>query len=633
MRLFIVLSFSFGILCGQPSPDELDELLLQMEFSNMHPEKSFSSDFHRDPARQLKSGMGDIGNAPDWNWIRVSGGSPGADIYDIEIDASENVFVAGTFSDSMIIASNTLVSIGFRDVFIAKFSKFGILQWIRQFSANPEENLYAQDIELVPGGKVCLLGQAETGTITAGGLSVDLTEEWQRDFYALLDASGTPEWIRLDIPWAEKFMAGTDGSIYTQNGGEIRKNDPDGNHVWDKWQPDWHLYDFLFMDTTIMLLGAVADTGIAVGSHVHHDIDGSGALFLAELGQDGQFGMVRFMNVPNSVFYLKEDRLNRYFNYFDLHLAIDNQENLYMAGNHQDEFLLGDTVIFYYPNRSFLLQFDDTLGLKWKIDQSISGDMEMTSLMSSGGNVFVYGMTYGDSISMGGFKQYNEANVNMYFLSKIDEYGIVHDVKTYDEQLHQLKMAGNEKMYYYSYQNYDMSLYKQDYTGARSWEIGIWNNGRYSSFWYTMDIDELGNLYAQGFYSGRVNLLGRYQEGGRGIFFVKFRNDGKVEWLRTMDCPNGVSSGIKVDKDMNVYAWGEFGESISIEGQEYHTSGGDAIYLIKFDLDGELKFLKQFEASADVVPVGGIDVDPEGNVVITGWFSDTLDFSNYRLIS
>jgi len=63
-------------------------------------------------------------------WLKQFGGK-GFDFgKDISLDKEDNIFIAGTFQDTMLIGKQTIISNGSSDIFTAKFDKFGDLKWI-----------------------------------------------------------------------------------------------------------------------------------------------------------------------------------------------------------------------------------------------------------------------------------------------------------------------------------------------------------------------------------------------------------------------------------------------------------------------------------------------------------------------
>ena len=205
--------------------EQLEKELFEREFHGMELSEPFEREMPAGkPGASLKSGMADIGNAPDWNWVRSFTGQGGAPFRDIVVDASKNVYAYGTFSDSIEILGTTLVSTGIRDVFILKISSFGTLSWLISLEALPGENIYANSMALSKGG-IVITGYLGTETISGVGKSVTRTEGEDR-FMAHVSSGGTVDWINLysDLR-ADKMLCDENDNIYCLSAGNLQKFD------------------------------------------------------------------------------------------------------------------------------------------------------------------------------------------------------------------------------------------------------------------------------------------------------------------------------------------------------------------------------------------------------------------------
>ncbi len=400
----------------------------------------------------------------------------------------------------------------------------------------------------------------------------------------------------------------------------MKKFDPDGNLLWDAGS-EGTFYDFASIGNSLWLSGSVSAMGQVVGDSVFNGEITSGALFLAQLDMDGNFGLVEF--IPTWAAQA---------NYVSLFLEADSYGDLYLVGNIMDPTYFRDSIINYWPNEIFLMKIDTNMNVKWLHHKDISANIWIEDFVKANDNQFYLYGYFRDSLAIEGIKLDGEPDSWTYFLADFDSDGVFANAYDYEDPLGNFLLGPSGTLYTTSYVNYDHWLHKKTLSGAESWNINIWNNGGDASMHFTMDIDEDGNLYAQGFYRGTVDFFGT-QIKGRGIFFMKFRNNGTVEWFKTMENSDGYSYGIKVDNEGNVYAWGGFADFIRMEGLEYTNTdpGGRDIYLVKLDRDGQLKYIKQFDGKGIVYGWGGMDLTPENDIVITGSFSDTLVFGAYTL--
>ncbi len=110
----------------------------------------------------------------------------------IAIDERENVYVAGTYKDTVRFSENTFISKGKSDLFLAKYSPEGVLQWV--ITAGGPESNSATDICTDTDGNVYLTGylqgkvQFENEALQSEGTS-DI-------FFAKYDTEGSLQWIR-----------------------------------------------------------------------------------------------------------------------------------------------------------------------------------------------------------------------------------------------------------------------------------------------------------------------------------------------------------------------------------------------------------------------------------------------------
>jgi len=68
----------------------------------------------------------------EWQWVRGFGGVSFDHGQDLAVDFNGNIFLTGTFQETVILSTDTLVSKGQHDVFLAKFNPEGDLLWCRQ---------------------------------------------------------------------------------------------------------------------------------------------------------------------------------------------------------------------------------------------------------------------------------------------------------------------------------------------------------------------------------------------------------------------------------------------------------------------------------------------------------------------
>ncbi|MCH8318465.1 MAG: hypothetical protein IIA88_08220, partial [Bacteroidetes bacterium] len=69
--------------------------------------------------------------AQTWKWANNVGGTSRDLGLGISIDTAANTYLVGSFSDTAVFASDTLISNGLEDIVIVKFDPSGNLIWVK----------------------------------------------------------------------------------------------------------------------------------------------------------------------------------------------------------------------------------------------------------------------------------------------------------------------------------------------------------------------------------------------------------------------------------------------------------------------------------------------------------------------
>ncbi|MCD4832980.1 MAG: SprB repeat-containing protein, partial [Bacteroidales bacterium] len=167
-------------------------------------------------------------------WIKSIGGSSIDLSYDLNISSDGSIYIAGSFKEKCGFSdTDTLVSDGLYDSFLAKYSSLGTLNWAKKIASNPA-NQYGTSIDI-----------EENGDIIYGGYykdSVDIiTDKYKNTngiYLVKLDNNGDLIWSK-DIKTKDSFSrittirAYTDGyyingdfqdTVFFDTGNEISEN-------------------------------------------------------------------------------------------------------------------------------------------------------------------------------------------------------------------------------------------------------------------------------------------------------------------------------------------------------------------------------------------------------------------------
>ncbi len=80
-----------------------------------------------------KSGKADW-MVPDTNFRQSEGKA-------IAVDGSGNIYVTGTYRDSLVIGSNKIIASGLNDIFVAKFNSLGVVQWLTKVGGSGDDQV------------------------------------------------------------------------------------------------------------------------------------------------------------------------------------------------------------------------------------------------------------------------------------------------------------------------------------------------------------------------------------------------------------------------------------------------------------------------------------------------------------
>ena len=143
-------------------------------------------------------------SAQSFEWIQTAG-YPMANIsatdisgHGVAVDGQGNVYVAGTFHDTTTFDSKQLVTDSKGDVFIAKYSGDGTIQWVKQISNDQE--LFVGDIAVDAAGNSYITGAFNSTTSFDGEEVVSdkatgYTPTY--DFYVVsFGPDGTRRWVQ-----------------------------------------------------------------------------------------------------------------------------------------------------------------------------------------------------------------------------------------------------------------------------------------------------------------------------------------------------------------------------------------------------------------------------------------------------
>jgi len=144
-------------------------------------------------------------------------------------------------------------------------------------------------------------------------------------------------------------------------------------------------------------------------------------------------------------------------------------------------------------------------------------------------------------------------------------------------------------------------------------------------------VDHSGNVVVTGYYQGTANFGGGSwtSAGGNDIFVAKYASaDGSPIWAKTFgSTTSDYGYGVAVDGSDNVLVAGDFTGTVDFGGGAQTPSGGGDIFVAKYSSAGAYVWAEHFGGtSAYGSHANAVSADGNGNVLLTGWINDFVDF-------
>jgi pimeloyl-ACP methyl ester carboxylesterase len=179
----------------------------------------------------------------------------------------------------------------------------------------------------------------------------------------------------------------------------------------------------------------------------------------------------------------------------------------------------------------------------------------------------------------------------------------------------------------------DAFIAKYNKNGVLQWARNA--GGSENDYGCQLALDKTGNIYVVGYFRGIANWnqLSKTSSPQGDLFIAKYSNSGDIKWVKSGDIGvNNSLHGIGTDKAGNSYVSANFSGDVLFEGAPSASTAinGTDIFLITYDTNGNFRWIRTAGGNGDD---GGNDtcIDEEGNVIITGYFSDNAKFENKML--
>jgi hypothetical protein len=178
----------------------------------------------------------------------------------------------------------------------------------------------------------------------------------------------------------------------------------------------------------------------------------------------------------------------------------------------------------------------------------------------------------------------------------------------------------------------DGFLVKYSSTGAHVWSKRFGGSGNDTGM--AVSTDGAGNVVVVGSFEGTVDFGGGNltSSGSRDVFVAKYSPTGQHLWSKKFGgTGDEVGYGVAFDSAGEVLLNGKFQGSVGFGGAALTSSGLDDIFLVKLSgANGAHLWSKGFGSTSGDVALS-LDVDSARNVVMTGYFTGSVNFGGGAL--
>lgn len=161
-------------------------------------------------------------------------------------------------------------------------------------------------------------------------------------------------------------------------------------------------------------------------------------------------------------------------------------------------------------------------------------------------------------------------------------------------------------------------------TSSIAWQLG--SNESISSNGIVKDLN--GNIYVAGNLKG-TGVFGNTNVNSVGdsdVFLAKYTSEGVLLWVRTAGSPAGdFNTDISLDNSGNIIITGYYFDVIDFGGNVLSCSGSSDIFICKYNPQGTVLWAKR-AGGTNLDICSSVVTDISGNIYISGYFSGSMTF-------
>ncbi len=620
LTIFTILFLSFSVHSQVFNTSENGELTkIKKEITSIKSDY-FNTDKTNYSVNNYKTETADIGNPPEWEWIKTYGGS-GKDIIR-ETTSTDNgiVYITGSFSGIMNIESINYISQGSRDGFVAKISASGSLIWFKQFSPSIDNKLDIYSICVDDSENIYCTGYY-TGNVSFGTINLDADHD-KNLFVLSLNSEG------------EVLMAANHETIYQNELGfkiatDINDNiivlgSTDGTTSIDhssvviKYSPNGTMLQDFFHSQTFTDMGVYADKIYFIGTFNTPDYLGEfylhppmRDLFVAK--SDANF-VFEWAKMPTHTINYAYSR--------GLDLSLSPGGEIFISGIFQYDISF-DNLELSGHNYSFFAKFNSSGELSWLNYAHDYSHLEPSTFTVTDDNLIAFFNYELNSYELNELRKYETSTGELFMISLTEE-----EIESIN-----YCAANNSLIISQNIGEYIGLSYFSESLLSETWS-GVFEGNSAQTISIGMDIDNKGNFYNYGYTSNKINIQDNDLE--KGLFLIKHDANGNPIWVKNFKNIETTyytpGSSIVVDTNSNsIYISGNFNKTFKIpDGPTLNPNGIWATFIIKYDLNGSLKWATKIDGKINYISLAN---DYSGNIILGGVFSSTLSIGNETINS
>lgn len=166
--------------------------------------------------------------------------------------------------------------------------------------------------------------------------------------------------------------------------------------------------------------------------------------------------------------------------------------------------------------------------------------------------------------------------------------------------------------------------------GAQSWINSNKISSTQSFIQISSVINNGGEIFSYGYFEGTLSsaegkLISSF--GGRDYYLIKFLQDGKVDWMKNFgsNLTDFTSGGIAIDNDQNIYISGGFQGNIKYSPADSMQSTGEFdLFIMKLDEFGNNIWARNAGSGESSQAPTSMRIDNDGNLILAGIFIDSI---------